>query len=110
MTQLKPGVRLLVTSQAIFSSVTQHIQRELINENIIIDQIHTNSVITKYDFRCILIYSVLFSIAAYGEYKFTNYVEPKLKDFDSYSVVKTATNVVVFVICIILTRGVQSAS
>jgi hypothetical protein len=111
MISIKPGVRVLVTSQAILSSVTQHIQRELLNEGVLMDQIYNgNNLITKYDFRCIFLYMALFAAAAYGEYHYTNYIEPKLKDVERYSTVKQTANIVIFAMCIIFARGVETAT
>ena len=105
MLLIKPDLRILVTSQAILSSVTQHLQREVINENIIVDKIH----ITNTDIRCFILYACLLTISFYGELQFTNYVEPKLRDFTQYTIVKKLTNSFIFILCIILTRSVQPA-
>lgn len=109
MITLNPNIRLLVVSHGAISSLSYNIQREFYTNSGFIDQIQNTKLSQHFDYRYLLMYSLLYAATIYSEYLYMTYFDVKLKKIESYKNVKQITNSCLVIIFIIFSRDVGYA-
>ena len=106
MITLHPNIRLLVVSHGAISSLSYNIQREFYTNSGFIDQIQNTKLTQHFDYRYLLMYSLLYAVTIYSEYLYMTYFDVKLKKVDSYKNMKQITNSFLVILFIVFTRDV----
>jgi hypothetical protein len=96
------NLQTIISSKAIFPSITTVLNRELLTD-------HTNMIqITKHPDMSVL-YILALGATIYAEYKYTDPIDKKYRVFDTYQNTKNTINIFALTLLFVFFRNIENA-
>ena len=95
-------LRTIVSSTAVFSTISNKINKEIISDNFILQLSHTHYHVESF-------YLGLLATSIWSFYNYNYNINPRLESFEMYSKSKKIANILFIVFMIIFNRDVENA-
>ena len=96
------NLQTIISSKAIFPSITTVLNRELMTD-------HTNMIqITKHPDMSVL-YILALGATIYTEYKYTDPIDKRYSVFESYQITKKTINTCIIIMLFVFFRNIENA-
>lgn len=99
------SIKNMISSRAIVSTVTEQVNYQMINDNMLFSEI-TN---LKFHPARDLFYLTIFGVSMLVQYNLIQAKNEKWMSIKTYSNVKHVTNQIIFIVLIVFTKGIDNA-
>jgi hypothetical protein len=99
------SLKNIVSSRAVISTVTNQINNEFLNDNILVNEI----ISPTHNYKLDLFYSIIFILSIYAQFKYFTYLDDKWKGVKSYSTIQEKTSIILFIFMMVFTKNIQNA-
>ena len=98
-------IKNIINSNAMFTSFTNSINSEFMNENLIINELNQ----IEYHHQFNVFYLLLFLVSFYTRYNYNQKIENKWENLEMFSKTQKATRKLLFVFMIVFTKNIDNA-
>jgi hypothetical protein len=99
------SIKNMISSRAIVSTVTEQVNYQMINDNMLFSEITNLNFHPARD----LFYLTIFSISMLIQYNLIQAKNEKWMSIETYSNVKRVTNQFIFIVLMVFTKGIDNA-
>jgi len=99
------NVKNIVHSNAVFTTFTNSMNSEIMNENLIINQMNH----FEYYHQLNIVYLVLFVTSLYVSYNYNQKIENKWENLEMFSKTQKNTRIILLIFMIVFTKNIDNA-
>ena len=99
------NVKNIISSNAVFTTFTNSMNSELMNENLIITEMNR----LEYHHQLNILYLVFFAVSFYLSYSYNQKIENKWENLEMFSKTKKNTRIVLLMFMIVFTKNMDNA-
>jgi Ca2+/Na+ antiporter len=99
------NIKNIITSKAVFTTFTNSMNSELMNENFIITEMNR----LEYHHQLNVVYLVFFAVSFYLSYSYNQNIENKWENLEMFSKTKKNTRIVLLMFMIVFTKNMDNA-
>jgi hypothetical protein len=98
-------IKNIVNSNAMFTTFTNSINTEFMNENLIMNEMNQ----IEYHHQFNIFYLLLFLVSFYAKYNYNQKIEHKWENLEMFSTTQNATRKFLFVFMVVFTKNIDNA-
>jgi len=99
------NIKNIIHSNAVFTTFTNSMNSELMNENLIINEMNR----LEYYHQMNILYLVLFAVSFYLSYQYNKKIENKWENLEMFSKTQKDTRIVLLMFMIVFTKNIDNA-